>query len=276
MELIGFGIFLLVCYGLVRLAASLVGKLGGSRYRGYRMLAQRYRGKYESRGLVDPPTVSFTHQGSSIRVGLAPVVPGQPQAARTRVVARFPRGVPLRMELTPYSRLAAPQPPKGTRPVETGTPAIDRAYRILANDPAIACHLLEAEPVRGSLENLRRLAPAGGVLVSVNPERLLVQVDRNLGPNATLLDLIVRESLVLLDHVQASVADQVREGVEILGAGQGVREEAGLPECTVCGSPIEGQHVVCDRCKTPYHRDCWAFVGGCSTYGCQSKQGTAG
>ena len=76
-QLIALALFLLVMYGFVRLVASGLAGLTGSRFRAYRQLAQRYRGRYENRGLVDPPTVSFTHNGSSVRVGLAPVIAGQ-------------------------------------------------------------------------------------------------------------------------------------------------------------------------------------------------------
>ena len=47
----------------------------------------------------------------------------------------------------------------------------------------------------------------GGMLVSINPERLLVQVDRNLGQSSEALAQAVREALVihdgLLDGVHA-------------------------------------------------------------------------
>ena len=274
MTIVALGLFLLVCYGVVRLAARLMGAIGGSRYRAYRLLAQKYRGKYESRGLVDPPTVSFHHGGSNVRVGLAPVIPGQAAVSRTRLVARFAQGLPFRMELTPHGRSAPIQPPKGTRGVRTGAADLNRLYQIQANDPAIACALLEADSVRGALENLRRIAPAGGMVVSASPERLLVQIDRNLGSSAPLLELVVRSCLLIHDRLLESVAAQVREGVEIVGSGAGMLDEDGAAECTVCGDMIEGEHVVCDRCKTPFHRDCWTFVGGCSTYGCQCKRFT--
>jgi hypothetical protein len=27
--------------------------------------------------------------------------------------------------------------------------------------------------------------------------------------------------------------------------------------------------VVCNRCRTPHHEDCWTYYGGCSVYGCR-------
>jgi hypothetical protein len=270
MELIATGLIVLVFYLVVRFGAKLAAALAGSRHRAYRVLAARYGGRCESRGLVDPPTVSFNHNGSNCRVGLAPIVAGQPSAPRTRVVTRFGRGLPLRMELLPYSRPAPAQPPRGTRPVRLGLPEFDRAYIVQANDPDIARELLGAENVRDAIETLRKLSPPGGMLLSINPERMLVQVDRNLGLQAVALDAAVKQSLLIHDLLQTSVAARLAEGVAIVGVGPADARE-GPPKCEVCGDPIAGAHVTCTLCRTPFHRDCWTFIGGCSTFGCTSK-----
>ena len=134
--------------------------------------------------MVDPPTVSFGHGGSSVRVGMAPVVAGQPSTPRTRVVARFNRGLPFRLELIPITRPAPAQPPKGTRPVRTGLSEFDRNFLVQANDPAMAGEFLGMPEVRKALWQLRQLSPPSGMLVSINPERMLVQVDRSLAAQA--------------------------------------------------------------------------------------------
>ncbi len=39
--------------------------------------------------------------------------------------------------------------------------------------------------------------------------------------------------------------------------------------CGVCGQPIPNEQLVlCAKCQTPHHRDCWDFNGRCSTFGC--------
>lgn len=109
------------------------------------------------------------------------------------------------------------------------------------------------------------------MLLSINPERLLVQVDRNLGLSPPLLDAAVRGALAIHDWLQTSVATRLAEGVSIVDVGSAEAADTGPPKCEVCGDPIDGLHVVCTVCKTPCHRDCWTFVGGCSTFGCASK-----
>lgn len=271
MSVIAVGVVVLVLYLVIRTAVQGLSWLSGSRFRAYRQLAARYQGRYENRGLSDPPTVSFNHGGSTVRVGLAPQVPGQPTHPRTRVVARFARGLPFRLELAPYGRPAPAQPPKGTRPVRVGELDFDRTFIVQANDPEMARDFL-TPTVRGAMGNLLRLGPNGGMLVSINPERLLVQVDRNLGLSPDGLAAAVREAMLIHDGLQSGVASRLGEGVEIVNSGPASEEDAGPTTCKVCGDPIADlPRVICASCRTPHHRDCWEFIGGCSIFGCKGK-----
>ena len=272
------GVVVLILYAMIRLGVKTLGWITGTRFRAYKQLASRYRGRYENRGLSDPPTVSFTHNGSTVRVGLAPQVPGQPTFPRTRVVVRFARGLPFRLELAPYARPSPAQPPKGTRPVRVGDAEFDRSFIVQANDPEMARDFLTA-PVRWAIANLLKLAPPGGMLVSINPERMLVQVDRNLGASVDSLALGVREALTIHDGLQNGVASRLGEGVAIVAAGPASPEDAGPPMCKVCGDPISNvgsPKVFCSTCRTPHHRDCWEFIGACSVFGCKGKTGIPG
>lgn len=271
MELVLLGIVLLCLYAFVRLAAQFSAWVSGSRYRAYRLLATTYKGRYEGRGLSDPPTVSFVHKGSNVRVGLAPVLPGQHTKPRSRVVARFGRGIPFRFELAPAVRPSPPQPPKGTRVVRVGEPDFDRTFIVQANDPDMAIAVLGRE-VRTAIGQLLSLCPPSGMLISINPERLLVQVDRNLALQSDHLLRAVALAIIVLDGVLAGVSSRQGQGIEIVDAGPATPDEAGPPICKVCGEPINGPAVVCAQCKTPHHRDCWEFVGACSIYGCNSRQ----
>jgi hypothetical protein len=277
MELLILGLIILFAYLFIRFTAKVGAWMSGARYRAYRRLAARYNGRYESRGLSDTPTVSFSHNGSTIRVGLAPTIAGQPgQIPRTRVVARFKEGIPFRMELAPASRPAPAQPPKGTRPVKLGEADFDRAYVMQANDQEMARDFL-APSVRAALSNLQRGVHAGGMLVSINPERLLVQIDRNLGQNADGLNWAVQKALVLHDGLLEGVSRRVSQGIAIVDQPSSPEEDEGPPICKVCGEPIDsGAVILCSVCNTPHHRDCWEYVGSCSIYGCNGKVGVMG
>ena len=274
MELIALGLFLLLLYGGVRLLASAVSRS--------QALGTARTGSSPSNTGADMRVVAWSiprPSASAITapacaVGLAPVVPGQPAPPRTRVVARFPAGLPFRLELMPHGRPSPPQPPKGTRPVRTGITDFDRSHIIQANDPDMAREFLQPTSVRTSLGVLRKLGPPNGFLLSINPERLLVQVDRNVAINSQHLITLVRETLVLHDCLQNSVAAQLSLGVDVVPTDPDAAKAdlLGPPECQICGTEIEGPHVVCDSCNAPFHRDCWSFVGGCATFGCTGKR----
>ena len=40
-------------------------------------------------------------------------------------------------------------------------------------------------------------------------------------------------------------------------------------ECQICGSAMEERIVLCAKCRTPHHEECWTFNGSCSTYACK-------
>jgi ribosomal protein L40E len=42
--------------------------------------------------------------------------------------------------------------------------------------------------------------------------------------------------------------------------------------CRVCGTSIESDVVLCRRCHTPHHHDCWHYAGRCSTYACGERR----
>ncbi|APW60941.1 RING finger protein [Paludisphaera borealis] len=271
MELFVLVVIVLIVYGVIRFLAVVGAWSTGARYRAFRQLAARFGGRYESRGLSDPPTVSFPHGENSVRVGLAPTVPGQASIPRTRVVVRFHRGIPFRLELAPVARPSPTQPPKGTRRVRVGDLEFDAGFVVQANDEEMARDFLNPA-VRWSIDALQRLVHPGGLLVSISPERLLVQIDRNLSNNRDALFMAVSETLLIQDGLLQGVRRRITEGVTIV-AGE-PDPDAGPPSCKVCGETIDnGPVIVCSTCNTPHHRECWEFAGACSIYGCGSKSG---
>ncbi|MBI3855555.1 MAG: hypothetical protein HY293_07665 [Planctomycetes bacterium] len=43
--------------------------------------------------------------------------------------------------------------------------------------------------------------------------------------------------------------------------------------CQICGGSLgEGFVVVCRRCSTPHHEDCWTYAGECSTFACRERR----
>jgi len=271
----GIGLFelilvLLIVYVIVRALAAVGSWAVGARYRAFRRLAARYGGRCEARGMSNAPIVSFQHDGDLIRVGLAPPGPGGSTAPATRIIVRFRRAVPLRLELAPVERGLPRGARKGTNPVRLGDREFDGGFVVQANDVEMARDVL-SPAARWAIQSLQRLVHPGGLYVTVSPERLLTQIDRGLSENAEALFEAVAETLALREALLAGVAKRFAEGVTLLDASAD-DEPVGPSICKVCGEPIDGGPVaVCETCGAPHHRECWEYVGRCSIYGCDGK-----
>jgi hypothetical protein len=149
----------------------------------------------------------------------------------------------------------------------------DREFVVQANDIEMTRDFL-CPSARRAITDLHRAVHPGGMLVSINPERMLVQVDRNMAKTPDALLWVVHQALLLHDDLIAGVSERLKEGVDIVENPDEEPEEAGPPTCKVCGGPIADQDVItCAACSTPHHRDCWEYVGACSIYGCNGKVG---
>lgn len=270
------GIFLpvlmvLFIYGVVRALSATAAWALGARYRAFRKLAARYGGRCESRGMSDAPIVSFQHGGDLVRVGLAPPGPNGATAPATRIIVRFRRPVPLRLELAPVGRDIPRRALKGTNPVELGDREFDGGFVVQSNDVDMARDVL-SPAARWAVHGLERLTPPGGLYVTVSPERLLTQLDRSLAEDAEPLFEAVVETLALRDAIIAGVERRQTEGVELLDDPD---DDAGPTICKVCAEPIDPADpavVVCEACGAPHHLECWRYVGRCSIYGCGCKE----
>ncbi len=273
MELIVYSILALVAYLVLKWLFNGIRWLSGSRYRAFHALARLYHGRCETQQLGDRPTVRFPIPGAEVRVGLAPDVPGRPQMPpRTRVIARFENGVPLRLELASFERPAPPQPPKSTSIHDLKTPRLQGRFRVYSNDREMTDALLN-EMTAVHIERLVTRSPRGGFVLSLTPERLLVQIDRSLATETAILMEVVNHSLALADELMRLVADQVSAGILILEEPHRESvEPVGSPTCLVCSEPIVGRAAMCCRCQTPHHPDCWSFVGACSVFGCKHRE----
>ena len=200
-----------------------------------------------------------------------PRSPGSP-SIRGRASSRGSGGGSRSASSSPRPR-APPRPRRPRGPGRSGpaSPSSTAYFVVQANDPEMARDFLNPQ-VRWAIANLQRLVHPGGMLVSINPERLLVQIDRNLGPAPEALIQAVSESLVIHDGLQVGVSRQMTEGISIVDNPELAEEDGGPPICKVCGEAISGGPVVvCSSCRTPHHRECWEYVGACSIYGCGCK-----
>jgi hypothetical protein len=122
--------------------------------------------------------------------------------------------------------------------------------------------LLISSGVFAQLERLSHTPEPSETVVLVYPGWLVV---RKVWDSTRTIDLerFVEMSLQLYDQFQLTKTD----GIEfVAGDEPQIIDHA---SCRICGEEMNSEIVICRRCQTPHHRDCWDYNGGCATYGCR-------
>jgi len=234
--------------------------------RSWQRFAQDRQGEMHTRQLFQSPRVSFIHQGA--RALLSVHEPGENGGPlQTQLTYTVPEGWPYRLEIVPQRR-----PDDGSsssaNDVRVGDDAFDARYVVKANDEKFAREYLDG-PSRQAVEDLRKLLGNDRVLVSMNPSRLMIRKESVIDAPETLEALA---SLAGRLHDRLATCWQRVNGIEILDEPE-APAEGGDVVCQICGSKIAPEaKVVCRRCSTPHHEDCWEFNGRCSTYACGEKK----
>lgn len=178
----------------------------------------------------------------------------------TRMVVRMPPGWNHRVELYPQETESPPQYLR-IQDIQVGESEFDRSFVIKGEDEAFVRRFLD-EPIRKAIRGIRELSPWAWAMVSLNRERLIVSA------GGVLADVDhLRRFLSLSDTLVERVVQIVDEemGMQVVAAS----EEGGMPVCNVCGTEIPpDDRALCRRCRTPSHRDCWAYNKGCAVFGC--------
>ncbi|MEX2027450.1 MAG: RING finger protein, partial [Pirellulaceae bacterium] len=188
-------------------------------------------------------------------------------ASTTRMVeliAQFPDSC-CRLEVFPRSAdTSLLSLPMDLAPVLLAGDDFASAWTILASDEAQARVLL-SQQVRFHLHQLRRTPEWSDVSLSIRTGWLVLR-RKWTSQRPADLETFVELALGLVDQIQLTRTI----GIDFVEEGQvKVIDDA---RCLVCGEGLVIDLVYCRRCKTPHHRECWDFSGGCSTYGCRETQ----
>ncbi|HVR86536.1 MAG TPA: RING finger protein [Planctomycetota bacterium] len=231
----------------------------------WQRFAEERRGEMHARQLFQSPKVSFVHQGA--RALLSVYESGDAAGPlHTQLTYTVPEGWPYRLELYPRRRPDEDGP--SANDIPTGQSEFDARYVVKANDEKFAREYLDGA-TRTAVEDLRSLLGNDRILVSMNPSRLMIRKESVIDSSETL------EALAGLSgrlHDRIDLFWQRASGIEIL-EDPVAPDAAAEAVCQICGSKITAEtKVVCRRCSTPHHEDCWEFNGRCSTYACGEKR----
>ena len=265
MECVGLGLVLLIVAVLVTVYLSVRAQSRMDVWnQAFAWVSRRFGGQLSLGGWFHQPHWRLHYGETFVRLTTY-TVRGSP--GKTRIVELIAQFADERCRLEVFPRSA------DTRlfsiPVDL-TPALlpgedfPNAWTILASDEAEARMLLSPQ-VRFHLEQLRRVPEWSDVNLSVRAGWLVVR-RKWTSKRPADLEMFVELALGLVEQLQLTRS----MGIDFVEDGQvKVIDDA---RCLVCGEGLLTDLVYCRRCKTPHHRDCWDYSGGCSTYGCRETQ----
>jgi hypothetical protein len=136
-----------------------------------------------------------------------------------------------------------------------------RRWYVMTDDPDEA-RLILSSGVRWHIDQLWLRPALSDAFVSITPGWLVIRKQWNSSQGSDIVQF-VELGLGLYDQmlITRSVGIEFVESSEMQ-----VIEDA---HCKVCGEEFGSEIVCCRRCKTPHHRECWEYNGGCSTYACR-------
>jgi hypothetical protein len=254
--------FLLMFFGVLILGTIYFIRLG-HRSRGVLLasLAGRWNGRVIEGGLfrsdrleiqVDeiPGLVTFAENSSrtQLSTGWTRVHFDWPSERRLRVA---PEGVSTRIRRF-----------LGGSDLEFDDPAFDERFWVESSHPTWGRTLLDPE-IRKSMVRLG-WSPTGPfkdeLILDVGPGGVSLRMSRVMVDDAVSLGSIIELGISILQKARG-LADAVGVVLET------TREMSGS-SCPVCGHPVAGDGLPCATCRTPHHRDCWKYFGGCAIFAC--------
>jgi hypothetical protein len=245
--------------------AMLPARRGGQWNEAFAHVARRFHGLLHAGGIFSWPSVWLQHGHAQARLCFIPLRDGT--ADRCLQLAIQQRDLNSRCEIF-YNQTRPVLLParRGLLAVEFDWEDFRRRWHVLSEDGDATRHLL-SDGVRHAIEVLWRQPSPSEMTVSLVQGWLVVRKIWH-SPRGIDLETFVERACALSDQFNLAAA----AGIEFV-AGQ----QAQLLEdshCGVCGDALASDIVICSRCNTPHHRECWQYSGGCSTYGCGSRDCT--
>ena len=179
--------------------------------------------------------------------------PLKPRHVRARATTSLP--VPLVLEAVSLdaSREPGAEPERRSRTFPS--------FRILTRDASrVSRPLLNRVAV--AIENLHREV-AVPVSVSLGARGIALQMSAP--PRGRRGDVLARTLMGLV----AIFDKEVPEGaIRVLETRISLRHG----QCPICRQAAGADSILCSRCGTPHHSDCWSYLGSCGLFGCGERR----
>jgi hypothetical protein len=243
---------LVMLFTAVVVAAAIAQTRADRHNQAFYLLAQRFSGVCQPAGWFRSGSVRFRYgQTHAVLYSYS----GGSGGPSTLLQVEWPEDH-LSFEIVP--RFLEEKPAES---ITTGSESFDSYFAVRTADARHVRAWLSTG-VRWQIDRLRFFAEPGQIEVALSRGRLTVKKQGRL-TRFDELEQFCRLVLELYDQAMLtrSVGIEFVESDEV----QPIHEAI----CQVCGENIASEMVVCRRCKTPHHQDCWQYYGACSTYGCR-------
>ncbi len=228
----------------------------------YESLARRYAGSRVPGGFLNPMTLQLRY--GDTRASLRETSSSWPyRQTCTELTIAWP-DFAFRCEILPRKVVVGFPADRYRSEFATGDAAFDDEFVVNGTDEK-ATRQLVRDGVRWQIRRISQLFYSNSVCILIQFGQIIVRKPDSLW-KLDDLQLFVERSLELYDQIMLTRAS----GIEFLDSDEAQTLEDVI--CPVCGETIARQLVFCRRCKTPYHADCWEFVGACSVYGCGERR----
>ena len=224
----------------------------------YRALAKRYGGELLAAGWFSRPSVRFTYASTGVIVN---PVESRQHGQYTQILIHWP-DAKLRLEIFTRDKDIARKALKGMTECPSGVAEFDERFVTFGtSDEEIRPFL--SDGVRTQIYRLDNLLDVPGVYVGIQRGHILIKKP---------LHIQAYKDLEEFTHLATQLFDQAMlsraVGIKFV-PGDGQYTEA---ICQICGDSITVDMVLCRRCKTPHHNDCWQYYGSCAIYGCGEEK----
>lgn len=172
-------------------------------------------------------------------------------------VARLRRPGPTRLRLLPEAGWRRVRKFLGAQDLQLGDSRFDRAFVVQGENPEATRRFLDPA-LRQALVQLNGIEP---VSVDVGPGEIVLRTRQQFLRSPEGLSRFASEALAVARAILQSQSPMEIMAVEVNRSG----------DCPVCGTAVDGDGGLCARCRTPHHKDCWEYLGGCSVFACAGR-----
>jgi hypothetical protein len=231
--------------------------------RSFAKVAQRFSADWSRGGWFRNPSLRLRYGPTHARLAVYRYG-GSNGPWCVEMVVHVPEPMEMRCEIALRAQRKLARNSYGLDEVELDWTDFRYNWQVLTDEGDTA-KLLLSRAVRLQLDQLWKFPFRSEVSISLFPNWLIV---RKLWDTSRPVELesFTEMALALYDQLQLART----AGIEFVeGAGATIIEDA---QCRICGDTMLRDIVLCRRCKTPHHRDCWEYAGSCAVYGCRETQ----